>query len=156
MITAEELTSLGLVTDGEIFDEGLHYQSWDYVEDDMYLSVCINYTDNTQIVTLNDRDLVKSINYDELSQLIGLIFSCVIYKIGNDDYLLKITRRGTGLSVFCGTKTILWAEPGKATLTETLKDQKRKISKTLNNLDKTNRASKKGLEFLLKELALNV
>jgi GH24 family phage-related lysozyme (muramidase) len=77
----------------------------------------------------------------------------VLYEIGNEDCLLKITKRGDKLSVTCGVATIGWGEQGKSTLEETLKDQEKQIARHLQKLDKTNRSSKKGLQFLLKELS---
>ncbi len=76
----------------------------------------------------------------------------VIFEIGSGDSILKITEGKDGLSVLCGVSTLCWGEKGKLTLEETLKDQEKYISKQLKNLNKTNRASKKGLMFLLSEL----
>ncbi|MDN3621324.1 hypothetical protein QWY81_17790 [Polaribacter undariae] len=76
----------------------------------------------------------------------------VIFEIGNDFSILKVTRRGKRLSVTCGAQTVGWGEIGKATLEETLKDQTKQIKRKLLSLDKTNKASKKGLQYLLNEL----
>ncbi|WP_435263403.1 hypothetical protein [Tenacibaculum sp. nBUS_03] len=76
----------------------------------------------------------------------------VLFEIGNDCCCLRITKTDKELSVICGAQTLGWGEPGMSTLEETLKDQEQKISRALKNLDNTNRASKKGLEFLLTEL----
>lgn len=76
----------------------------------------------------------------------------VLFEIGNDGCCLRITKTDKGLSVSCGAQTLGWGEPGMLTLEETLKDQEQKISRQLKNLDDTNKASKKGLEFLLTEL----
>jgi hypothetical protein len=77
----------------------------------------------------------------------------VLYEIGSQDSLLRITKRGDKISVTCGVATIGWGEQGKETLKETLLDQEKQIARQLHNLDKTNRASKKGLQYLLSELA---
>lgn len=76
----------------------------------------------------------------------------VIYLIGDDTSILKITKDEKGIHVLCGAQTLGWGEPGKTTLSETLKDQRFQIERKLNRLDKTNQASKKGLKYLLKEL----
>ena len=78
-----------------------------------------------------------------------------LYEIGNDSSLLRVTKTNKGLSVVCGVETMAWGEKGKATLKETLKDQEQQIYRKLKTLDKTNRSSKKGLEFLLKEITEN-
>jgi hypothetical protein len=77
----------------------------------------------------------------------------IIYEISNEDSLLRISKRGDEISVTCGVATIGWGEKGKETLRETLLDQEKQIARQLHNLDKTNRASKKGLQFLFSELA---
>ena len=76
----------------------------------------------------------------------------VIYEINSEKAVLRITEKENVLSVTCGAATLGWGVQGKSTLKETLADQKQKIIRQLENLDKTNIASKKGLQFLLKEL----
>lgn len=76
----------------------------------------------------------------------------IVYEINSDSCLLKITKDEKGFHVICGVETMGWAEVGKETLEETIKDLEKQVCKYLKNLDKTNKGSRKGLNFILIEL----
>lgn len=77
MIAENVLISLGLTKSKLVVDQKLRYVTYDYSSNGSYISVCNmlneDYTVSSQNISINDREILKSLTIDQIKNFIDII-----------------------------------------------------------------------------------